>query len=199
MRISELARTARLPVATVKYYLRDGLLPPGRPTAATQAEYDEGHVQRLRLVRALAEIGGLALADVREVLAALDAPGFGAIARAHSALPPTAPEGTGTARATALMAELGWRVDPRSTALTRLEAALEALEAVGLDPAPHKLARYAQAALDVASLDIDSTPAGSPADVVQHVVVGTVLYEPVLVSLRRLAQQHLFISRRPEG
>jgi DNA-binding transcriptional MerR regulator len=199
VRISELARTAGLPVATVKYYLRDGLLPPGRATSATQAEYDETHVRRLRLVRALAEIGGLALSDVREVLAALDAPGFAAIGRAHSSLPPAAPEGTGTARATALMAELGWRVDPRSTALTRLEAALEALEAVGQDPAPGKLARYAQAALDVASLDIDSTPTGSQAEVVEYVVVGTVLYEPILVSLRRLAQQHLFINRRPDG
>ena len=37
MRISELARRSGLPVATVKYYLREGLLPAGEPTAATQA------------------------------------------------------------------------------------------------------------------------------------------------------------------
>ena len=200
MRISELARAAGVPVATVKFYLRDGLLPPGRATSATQAEYDESHVRRLRLVRALAEIGGLALADVRDVLAVLDSgPGFWAIAKAHSAMPPLAPEGTGTARAQALMAELGWTVDPRSTALARLEAALDALEAVGLDPTPRKLALYARAALDVAGYDISSTPTGSPSEVIEHVVVGTVLWEPVLVSLRRLAQQHLFYANRPQG
>lgn len=200
MRISELARAAGVPVATVKFYLRDGLLPPGRATSATQAEYDESHLRRLRLVRALAETGGLPLADVRDVLAALDAgPGFWAIAKAHSALPPVAPEGTGTDRAQALMADLGWTVDPRSTALARLEAALEALDAVGLHPTPQKLARYAGAALDVAGYDIGSTPTGSPAEVIEHVVVGTVLWEPVLVALRRLAQQHLFYARRPQG
>ena len=200
MRISELARATGVPVATVKFYLRDGLLPPGRATSATQAEYDETHVRRLRLVRALAEIGGLALADVRDVLAVLDAgTGLSAIGRAHSSMPPLAPEGTGTARALALMAELGWRVDPQCTALARLEAALDALEAVGLHPTPEKLALYARAALDVAAQDIATTPTGSVAEVIEHVVVGTVLYEPVLVSLRRLAQQHLFITNRPDG
>lgn len=200
MRISELARAAGVPVATVKFYLRDGLLHPGRSTAATQAEYDETHVRRLRLVRALAEIGDLPLADVRDVLAVLDSgPGLWAIARAHSAMPPVAPAGTGTERALALMTELGWTVDPRSTALGRLEAALDALDAIGLTPTPHKLATYARAALDVAELDIASTPTGSPAEVIEHVVVGTVLLEPVLVSLRRLAQQHLFNARRPQG
>ena len=200
MRISELARAAGVPVATVKFYLRDGLLPPGRATSATQAEYDESHLRRLRLVRALAEIGDLPLADVRAVLAVLDSgPGFQAIATAHSAMPPVAPAGTGTSRALALMAELGWRVDPRSTALARLEAALDALDAVGLTPTPEKLATYARVALDIAEIDISSTPTGSAAEVIEHVVIGTVLVEPVHASLRRLAQQHLFIARRPEG
>ncbi|GMA88788.1 hypothetical protein GCM10025868_40380 [Angustibacter aerolatus] len=47
-----------MPVATVKYYLREGLLPPGTPTSRTQAQYDEEHVRRLRLVRALLDVGG---------------------------------------------------------------------------------------------------------------------------------------------
>ena len=70
MRIAELSRRAGVPVPTVKYYLREGLLPPGRATAPTQAQYDETHEQRLRLVRALVEVAGLSLAAVRRVLAA---------------------------------------------------------------------------------------------------------------------------------
>ena len=41
MRISTLAVAADLPVATVKYYLREGLLHPGVATSATQATYDD--------------------------------------------------------------------------------------------------------------------------------------------------------------
>jgi len=53
MRISALATAAGLPLATVKYYLREGLLHPGVASSATQASYDEAHVRRLRLIRAL--------------------------------------------------------------------------------------------------------------------------------------------------
>ena len=61
MRISALAAEAGLPVATVKFYLREGLLHPGTATSATQAAYDAGHLQRLRLVRALLGPVGLSV------------------------------------------------------------------------------------------------------------------------------------------
>ncbi len=53
MRISELSRTTGVPIATIKFYLREHLLPEGTRTSATQAQYGEEHVSRLRLVRAL--------------------------------------------------------------------------------------------------------------------------------------------------
>jgi len=45
--------------ATIKYYLREGLLRPGEAVGATQASYDEGHVERLRLIRVLREVGDI--------------------------------------------------------------------------------------------------------------------------------------------
>src|SRR5690625_186579 len=74
MRISKLAEQTEVPLATLKYYLREGLLHPGRSTARTQAVYDGTHVQRVRLVRALTESAGLSLGSVRDVLAVLDHP-----------------------------------------------------------------------------------------------------------------------------
>ncbi|RAC11977.1 MerR family transcriptional regulator, partial [Burkholderia multivorans] len=53
MRISELSRRSDVPVATIKYYLREGLLPAGERTSATQAVYTDAHVNRLALIRAL--------------------------------------------------------------------------------------------------------------------------------------------------
>ena len=51
MRISELARESGTSVATIKYYLREGLLAPGERVNAREASYGQGHVKRLRLVR----------------------------------------------------------------------------------------------------------------------------------------------------
>ena len=65
MRISELSRESGVPVATIKFYLRERLLPDGVLTSATQAQYDETHVARLRLVRALIGPGGLSIAAAR--------------------------------------------------------------------------------------------------------------------------------------
>src|SRR3954469_17541493 len=74
VRISELARQGGVPVATVKYYLREGLLHEGELTSATQAQYDESHVARLRLVRSLVGPGGLSIAGAPDVPAAIDEP-----------------------------------------------------------------------------------------------------------------------------
>lgn len=74
MRIGELSRRTGVSVPTIKFYVREGLLPPGRLTSPNQAHYDEEHERRLRLVRVLIGVGGLSVAAVAEVLAAIDDP-----------------------------------------------------------------------------------------------------------------------------
>src|SRR5690606_6920401 len=74
MRISELSARTELPVGTIKFYLREGLLAPGESTSRTTAEYDESHVERIRLIRALTDAGGLGIATVRRIVGVLDAP-----------------------------------------------------------------------------------------------------------------------------
>ncbi|HET7822095.1 MAG TPA: MerR family transcriptional regulator, partial [Ornithinibacter sp.] len=49
MRISELSQASGVPLPTVKYYLREGLLMPGEATSRTRAEYGPAHVERVRL------------------------------------------------------------------------------------------------------------------------------------------------------
>ena len=104
MRISALAAEAGLPVATVKFYLREGLLHAGTATSATQATYDAGHLQRLRLVRALLGPVGLSVQQARSVLQLVDEPGddlYSTLGRAVSALPPAAaPPGSSTSCST---------------------------------------------------------------------------------------------------
>ncbi|GAA2433217.1 MerR family transcriptional regulator [Streptomyces macrosporus] len=74
MRIGELSRRTGVSVPTIKFYVREGLLPPGRLSSPNQAHYDEGHERRLRLIRTLIGVGGLSVAAVADVLAAIDDP-----------------------------------------------------------------------------------------------------------------------------
>jgi DNA-binding transcriptional MerR regulator len=72
VRIAALSAATGVNVATLKYYLREGLLHAGAATAVNQAQYDDTHVRRVKLIRALVELGRLSIAEVREVLAAVD-------------------------------------------------------------------------------------------------------------------------------
>ena len=74
MRISELSRRSDVPVPTIKYYLREGLLHEGVHTSATQAQYDASHEARLRLIRALVGPGGCSIAAVHRVIQAIENP-----------------------------------------------------------------------------------------------------------------------------
>ena len=193
MRIGELSRTTGVSVPTIKFYLREGLLAPGRATSATQAQYDDGHVTRLRLVRALVDVAGLPLASVRAVTAAVDDPPDSAhdlLGVAHDALPPRVADDVDVARARDVVDALGWQVFEGCTSLRQLASALHALDAVGLPADVGTLLRYGRAVEPVAAAEVAAVPTTSPADAVAFVVAGTALYEPVLLALRRLAQQH---------
>jgi DNA-binding transcriptional MerR regulator len=205
VRISELGRRADLPIATIKYYLREGLLSPGRSTAATRAVYDEGHLRRLRLIRALSEAGGLSLAKVRAVLDAVDDSDLGlheTLGRSHYALAgdlESTAEGPGwraaRAEVDALLEELDWRVHHRAPARDQLARALLTLRQLDAVPTRETLYSYADAAHRVATQEIAAlaalaTSAASTIEVLHQAVIGTVLYEPVLLALRRLAEEH---------
>lgn len=197
MRISELARTTGVPVATVKYYLREGLLPPGEATSATQAQYDESHVRRLVLVRALLHVGGLSVAAAREVLACIDSatgPLHRVLGAAHSALPPGDAD-VEPVRARKLVARWGWRVHPQAPSLRQLERALNTLDDVGHPASDERLDVYAGAARQVAEVDVAAVPTRSKEEAATTVVIGTVLYEPVLLALRRMAQEAVSADR----
>ncbi len=74
MRISQLSAQTGVPVATIKFYLREKLLHDGVRTSPTQAQYDESHVARIRLIRALMGPGGLSVAAAYRVIKAIDEP-----------------------------------------------------------------------------------------------------------------------------
>ena len=66
--IGQLARAVGVPISTVRYYERVGLLRPEARTASNYRTYSSRAVERLRFIRA-AQASGFALADIREMLA----------------------------------------------------------------------------------------------------------------------------------
>lgn len=203
MRISELSRRSGVALPTIKYYLREGLLPPGRPTGATSSEYDEEHVRRLRLIRALIDVGGLSIAATRRVLeveADLNVDRHQLLGTAMYALGPAADSdsvGSDQARAqlraglTRRLADRGWLVSEHAPAWDQLTSALTALDQLGFPAEPDTLDRYVESAERLAQLDLDLV-AGAEArtDLVEAAVTLTVLYDSVLRALRRLAQEN---------
>jgi DNA-binding transcriptional MerR regulator len=202
MRISALAAAADLPIATVKFYLREGLLHPGAATSATQASYDETHVRRLRLIRALTGTVGLSVQQARTILGLIDDPGddlYATLGRAVSALPPTTDEASDDdpdpyPRARAALEALGQVYDPHFAAVPQLESALAATEAAGMPISDERLLEYGRRLRQVAVYDLERMPP-EPHAAVEYTVLGTALFEPVILALRRLAHQDVAARR----
>jgi DNA-binding transcriptional MerR regulator len=68
LKISELAAAAEVPVATVRHYLREGLLPEPEKTSRNMAYYSPELVERIQLIKQLQEERYLPLRVIRELL-----------------------------------------------------------------------------------------------------------------------------------
>ena len=69
LRIGELSARAGVSVATIKYYIREGLLPPPSvKTGRTMGYYDHAYLERLRLIRQLRDDHFLPLRVIKAIL-----------------------------------------------------------------------------------------------------------------------------------
>ncbi|MGY6498142.1 MAG: MerR family transcriptional regulator [Microcella sp.] len=222
--MSELSETTGVAVPTLKYYLREGLLHAGERTSPNQARYDESHIDRVRLIRALIDVGGLPIARAAEVVSAIETPGmplssrFGIAQRAvtERALPdevrdgatvdPYGPLPTRTEGET-LVAELcaarGWSVHANNPGLAMAARVLDAYATLGQRRLMAVVDAYADAADRVASADLAAVDAagaetrGDLTAMTDVVIVGTVLGDTLLAGLRRIAQEAESFRRFP--
>lgn len=192
MRISELSAQSGVTVPTIKYYLREGLLPEGERSGPTQATYGAKHVERLGVIRALLD-AGVSVAETRRVLATLDDPPASAhelLGAAHSAITRPVEEGTSLEAAERLAEGLGWSpgtCDP--AVLGDVARALDGLERAGFAVPDAAMPVYLQSIRAIADAEIAATPTESAEAAVRYVVLGSVLVEPLLLALRRVAEQ----------
>lgn len=203
MRIAELSEQAEVSIPTIKYYLREGLLPRGEATGRNQARYGAGHLRRLRLIRALTTVGGLPVATVRTILAEVDEPGLDIhdmLGRVMPRIPTVkngiSPEEADLDRARALVAERGWHSYEDDPNLDALAMVFAAHREAGHPLDDEALNGYAAAIEPIARIDLDrisSLP--EPEEVLEGAVVKTVLGDTLMVVLRRLAQVHESAAR----
>lgn len=184
---------------TIKYYVREGLLPPGELTSPNQATYGESHEHRLRLIRALLDVGGLKVAAIADVLAAVDDPDKSVhkvLGVATDLLVPryadSAETDCGVAAAREQVDELierrGWRVNDDCPARNSLATAVATLEGVGHGGFTEVLDTYADAAELMAKADLAYVAGATDRHrVVERAIVGTAMGEALVASLRHLA------------
>lgn len=207
MRMAELSAESGVPVATVKYYLREGLLPPGERTSPNQARYSAAHVQRLRLIKALTDVGGLSLASAGNVLAAIDGDAtphdtMGVVQKELAGEPPAVSD-EAAAWATALLEDLarryGWEWHgPEHRTVGNLVAALATAKELGHEELAGRLDEYVRLALAVAELDVEVVTGLTSFDrIIEAGLIATVLGDRIFIGLRHLAQE--YVSREVLG
>ena len=176
MRLAELCAATGVPPATVKYYLREGLLPAGERVSATRAEYGPAHVERLRLIRALVEGADVSIDGIRRIVEAIERPPpsrhdfFGVAQQAINGPPPDVEITDETHDA---LRRLGWG-ECGPLALAHLQAALDT--AARAFAVSERLVAYGQAlvrSLGPRRADGRSRRCDTPSGALRHVAVGT--------------------------
>jgi DNA-binding transcriptional MerR regulator len=190
-----------VPIPTIKYYLREGLLTPGVATAANQADYSEEHLRRLRLIRALIDVGGVSVAGAREVIAAIGTHADDPLEQLGSAQAAIVPKhrrdretpawNAARNQVVAVIAARGWLIHPASPGIDLVADALTAGESLVTGVFAEHLDRYADAATALADIEVSTVlDRTDPASRMELVVLGTVLGEALFSAMRMLAHQH---------
>ena len=208
--MSELAGRAGTPVSTIKFYVRERLLSPGNLDAPHRAFYDDSHVRRLQLIGVLRDVAELPLARVKSLCRVLDrdaarddvskviAHVIDAIARRGPVRAATTAEMRAARRQVLeMLAGRGIQVRGTARSVTELAGALVGLrKMLGSGVTAESFVPYLDAMCALAERDFAEN---------RHLVVdaasaavgatyATVLWEPVLILLRRIAHEHLGVK-----
>jgi DNA-binding transcriptional MerR regulator len=200
MKMAQLSTTSGVPVATIKYYLREGLLPAGERQGPNQSLYGPEHLRRLRVIRGLIDVGGLSIAAAHQVIDAIDSDlglqhTFDIAQRTVSAtIDPASlsPDSINT------VDELlrGWHVSPENPGRLAAARVLQTFTDLGQPDLSGWVPGYAAAALAVAEADLDEIDARADRESkTEMVVIGTVLGDALFAALRRAAQEHVSAQR----
>jgi AcrR family transcriptional regulator len=72
MTISELASASTLPLSTIKFYIRESLIPRPKKARGTRAYYDSRHLHRLKLIKKIQSESKVSLSKIKEIIELID-------------------------------------------------------------------------------------------------------------------------------
>ncbi len=198
MKVSELSQASGVPLPTIKFYIREKLLPAGESTAKNQADYGAPHLERLALIRALRDDAGLSLEAIGRALRAADSAKRDFVMAAIDAI--QEPTRTSINERSAefreahellvrFCAERGWRVERTDLSVRDAARALAVIRRSFSYPVEEYLHVYADAVEHIAEHEIpaDWQPGDTPDQALTYAMLGTVLFEPFILALRRAA------------
>lgn len=204
MHVREVSAAAGVSVALVKFYVREGLLHPGVRESVNSTTYDETHVARLRLIRALVEGGRLSLAAVGELLEAIDddtLPIDVIVRDAHRAVSRVEqrPSDEAIAIVRAAIEREGWDVGDDNPGVLQCAAVIDTAIGVGRADVEEMLAVYATPVELIARQDLSAVGRAAVARsrMAETVVIGTVLGDAMLLGMRRIAHEHVSRTMMP--
>jgi DNA-binding transcriptional MerR regulator len=206
MRLGELSEATGVSPASIKFYLRSGLLEAGRAINPTRAEYSDHHVRRLRLIQGLRSTVGLGLEAIRRIIDASAGADASTVQRLvllatvqSVVLGLDAAETTPSPMVDRMVRAVSWP-DAHSEARTAVDHHLATMEAAGMEPEAVVLEAYARAADDIAVAQLSVTDTrDSLEEVILTAAVGMHLHNQLLLKIVALAQASRSISRYREG
>lgn len=202
MQLKDLSELSGVPAASVKFYLREGLLPAGEAVHATRAEYSLRHVERLGLIQALRRIVGLNIEQIRGLLRMADdgAPRLALLAAVQRVVLKLDMAGAGSGEAgtgasDAVVHLRNWPDYP-SDARNALNAHVELMHSLGIEVTDEVLDTYSKAMDDVARFDIAATTSPESIDeLILTAAIGMHMHSQLLLRLLALAQASHAIRR----
>ncbi|MFG2769670.1 MerR family transcriptional regulator [Streptomyces sp. NPDC048350] len=199
--LSALSRRTNVPVRTLRSYQELDLLP-------TLPEYDESHVRRVALVKALLNVGGLPHAEVRRLVRHVEderPPANELLRITQHALPtpgsasPDQEWEWAQARVSDLIRGWGWQVSPDNPAWQTLCQVTIACKSLGHHEIPRLFPAYAEHLERIARLEVQIlSEQDHPESAATSLVAVTALGDVAISALRRLAHEH-FLSSTGSG
>lgn len=207
MRLRELAERTGAAIPSIKFWIREGILPAGTLRNQTTAVYDDRHVERIALIVTLRDDFALPIAGIRDLTAVIDSPHeplvhvmerCQVIATGISADGVIAARESGHAsRVDEVIENVGWP-DVPSVARDALAAALRHAEDIGVEFDAEGLTRQAEALRAIAIADLASIrPEGTRDAVARNLLLGAAAQNRVLTAMNQLAHASAALALRP--
>ncbi|MHA7172106.1 MerR family transcriptional regulator [Arthrobacter monumenti] len=192
VQLKELSRRSGISAASIKFYLREDLLPAGESRHPTLAEYADAHLVRLELITALRKVVGLSIGQIKTLVSVIDDPEVSfldLLGKTQSlVLGYDLSETREHPLTSAVINGEDWP-DVPSDARNALNAHLSQMEALGITVSRDVVEGYAEAVDRVAQQDVGFvTEGGSRDSAVLTVAVGVHEYSRLLVRMLALAQ-----------